>query len=96
MPIAVTRIGDEGSGHATNFPQHPAITGSPNVFINGVAAVRVGDTFQVHSNGVTSHSGNLAQGSPNVFVNGLALGRIGDAISCGGTVLTGSPNVFAN
>jgi len=86
MPAAC-RLGDTSAGHCF-FPR-PNDQGSPNVFINGIAAHRVGDHWPVHD-------GVLAQGSPNVFVNGVALGRIGDAISCGDTVAQGSPNVFVN
>lgn len=93
MPAAC-RLGDMSAGHCF-FPR-PNDQGSPNVFINGIAAHRVGDHWPVHVCGKQSHDGVLAQGSPNVFVNGVALGRIGDAISCGDTVAQGSPNVFAN
>lgn len=94
MP-AVTRLNDLGSGH-NSFPTHPSITDSPNVFVNGIGVVRIGDVYAIHSDGHNSHSGNLAQGSPNVFANGIAIGRIGDLISCGGFVLEGSPDVFCN
>ena len=91
----VTRLNDLGSMHQ-DYPVHPAISASTTVFANGVGIVRVGDVYAVHSNGKNSHSGNLIQGSPNVFIENKAVGRIGDAISCGGVVLTGSPNVNIN
>lgn len=90
---AVTRLGDMASGHGC-WPAHPSIEGSPNVFVNGIPVVRVGDAYQPHTC-VSTHGGNLAAGSSSVFVNGKAIGRVGDPVSCGSTVSQGSPNVFA-
>lgn len=103
MPAAA-RLGDMSTGHAPPshyYPPRAAQSGSPTVFINGIAAHRVGDTWVRHFCTNTQHKndfhdGNLAQGSPTVFVNGVALGRIGDNISCGDSVAQGSPNVFVN
>lgn len=95
MPAAC-RLGDMSTGH-DGFNPRPNSQGSANVFINGIAAHRVGDQWPPHKRPSSApHPGVLAQGSPNVFVNGVALGRIGDAISCGDTVAQGSPNVFVN
>ena len=93
MPAA-TRLGDMSAGHC--FPARPNAQGSPNVFINGIAAHRVGDYWPAHTCSIVTHDGVLAQGSPNVFINGVAIGRIGDQISCGDIVAQGSPNVFIN
>jgi len=93
MPAAC-RLGDMSAGHC--FTARPNDQGSPNVFINGIAAHRLSDHWITHCCGIVCHDGVLAQGSPNVFVNGLAQGRIGDAISCGDTIAQGSPNVFVN
>ena len=92
MP-SVTRLGDMASGHGC-WPEHPSIEASPNVFVNGIPVVRVGDAYQPHTC-ETTHGGNLAAGSSSVFVNGMAIGRVGDPVSCGSTVIEGSPNVFA-
>lgn len=46
MP-AVTRKGDIDSGHGC-FPARPNNEGSPDVFINGIAAHRVGDGWETH------------------------------------------------
>lgn len=46
MPAAC-RLGDMSAGHCF-FPR-PNSEGSPNVFINGIAAHRVGDYWPVHS-----------------------------------------------
>jgi uncharacterized Zn-binding protein involved in type VI secretion len=68
--------------------------GSSNVFVNGAAAVRIGDDVTPH--GVGPHaSPKMAEGSSTVFVNGKGCGRIGDAISGCTSVAEGSFNVFA-
>lgn len=38
---------DNCTGHEC-FPPRPAIEGSPNVFVNGIAAVRLADRYAVH------------------------------------------------
>lgn len=78
------------------FPPRESTSGSPNVFINGKPALRVGDTWEVHSCGDSSHDGVQATGSRFVFVNGKPLARVGDDVSCGAAVAVGSPNVFCN
>ena len=93
MPAAV-RLGDMSAGHC--FYPRPNDQGSPNVFINGVAAHRVGDHWPIHTCRDDSHDGVMAQGSPNVFINGVAAARVGDQISCGDITAQGSPNVFIN
>lgn len=93
---AVTREGDMNTGHGTH-PPVPLITGSPNVFINGLPCGRQTDTYSLHVDplGVSPHTGHISKGSSTVFVNGLPIARVGDSVSCGGTVAQGSPNVFA-
>lgn len=67
------------------------ITGSPDVFINGNPAVRLGD--QVQSHGRRGHRAPvMVSGSDTVFINGLPAVREGDVASCGHTI-TGSDNV---
>lgn len=92
---SVTRLGDVGSGHDL-CPSRNLASASPNVFINGRGAGRVGDSYTAHScEEHPPHVGVIAAGSQTVFVNGRRIGRIGDGISCGGSVIEGSPNVFA-
>ena len=89
-----TRVGDINTGHDSCAPV-PLGSGSPDVFINGRAAGRVGDTYAVHGCDIhPSHSGHISSGSSSVFINGKPAGRIGDAVSCGGSVAEGSPDVF--
>ena len=94
MP-AVTRLGDMGTGHGC-YPARPNISGSGNVFTNGIPTHRLGDGWTVHGCGnCTPHGGVTSGGSGSVFVNGLSIARIGDPVSCGSTIAAGSGNVFA-
>lgn len=93
MP-AQTRVGDANTGHDA-CPPTTLTSGSPNVFINGIPAGRVGDPYAPHGCIVhPSHVGTISSGSGTVFINGIPAGRIGDSVSCGGSVAVGSPNVF--
>ena len=74
------------------------ITDSPNVFINGLAAHRLGDMGDC----LCPHGGSYQSvtASQTVFVNGMGLTRIGDSTSCvvcgqAGVHVSGSENVFA-
>ena len=98
MPPAA-RLADICTGHAC-WPPRANIEGSPNVFVNSRNWHRQGDGWAVHCcthpdcpHGC--HGSVLASGSSTVFVNGKEAGRIGDSVACGGTVATGSENVFA-
>jgi len=94
MP-AVHRKGDTGSGHGA-FPSRANNQGSPNVYVNGIAVHRKGDSWLQHCSPVMScHTSVLSSGSTTVFVNGLDIARIGDPVACGSTCATGSSNVFA-
>ena len=75
---AAARLGDsirgthagEHTGHITPHAPGP-VTGnisgncSGNVFINGIAAARLGDALAPHSG-----TGNISSGSGNVFIGG--------------------------
>ncbi len=93
MP-AVSRQGDLCSGHGP-FPPRPLVSGSGDVFINGIPAGRRNDPYGIHCSPKKCHGGSAGAGSSTVFVNGRALVRIGDAVSCGSVSAMGSPNVFA-
>jgi len=94
MGSSVVRLGDMCSGHGC-FPSRANVSASEDVFVNGIGAHRVGDSWAVHCCGVPCHDSSQASGSSTVFVNGKALARIGDSIACGSTNATGSDNVFA-
>lgn len=93
---AVTRLGDLDTGHDL-CPPTALISGSPNVFVNSKNCGRIGDSYAPHScPDHPPHSGVISSGSATVFVNGRNIARIGDSVSCGGSVMQGSGNVFAN
>lgn len=95
MPAA-TRKGDIGSGHDA-CPPTPAITGSPDVYVDGKPVVRVGDAYKPHKcKKHAKHPRAQASGSGTVFVNGKPVARIGDGINCGGAAAAGSPTVFVD
>ena len=89
MAKPAARKGDRCTGHP-GAPPRINDQGSPDTFINGLAAHRQGDHWIKHKD----HDSILAQGSPTVFVNGKAQGRVGDRVACGSFVATGSPDVF--
>lgn len=93
MPAA-SRKGDQCTGHGC-FPPRASTSGSGDVLINGIPALREGDSYASHSCGSSSHGGAVDAGSGTVFVNGRQLARIGDPVDCGSAVSEGSSNVFA-
>jgi len=65
---------------------------SPNVFVEGLGAVRAGDKVTAHpfpSNGCQTHEPGLVSFSGTVRINGKGAGRIGDTYGCGAEI-TGS------
>jgi uncharacterized protein (TIGR02594 family) len=97
MPEVVRIDVDAHEGHASPSPgpfhQTSYNVGSPNVFTNNHATVRVGDT--------TVCGDPAAAGSPTVFINNIPVHRKGDATSGHGSwvpnaAATGSNNVWAN
>lgn len=102
MPPA-SRVGDNANcpadSHGKNCCAHsvtgPAVQGSPDVFIDGKPALRVGDSG-VHSACCGSNTWVTAAGSGKVLINGIPAVRLGDATThCGGTgkMIEGSPTV---
>lgn len=88
------RLGDNCTGHDA-CPPRPIVEASPNVFINGKRAARLGDMLAAHGCPIhPSHTGYISTGSATVFINGKKAARIGDAVSCGGAIAEGSSNVF--
>ena len=76
--------------------QGPGTSGSPDVFVNHMPQMRVGDPG-MHVACCGPNSWTVAEGSKSVFVNGIPPSRIGDATThCGGSgkVIQGSPNVI--
>ena len=96
MP-GITRVGaDAHIGHASPTPNPYHATsyaqGSPNVFVNGSQAVRIGDH--------TACGDPAVGGSSTVYINGKGVHRSGDATGGHGSWIpnasaSGSSNVFA-
>ena len=77
--------------------QGPAAQGSPDVRVNGLPALRVGDRG-AHSGCCGSNQWEAATGAATVRVNGRGVHRLGDITKhCGGVgaLVQGSPNVRA-
>lgn len=96
MPRIIRTLIDPSQGHC--FTPKPALTGSIDVLINNLPAVRQFDSYgQIHSCGNNTHSmGAALEGSFTVFINGLGVHRDGDKISCGDVADNGSLDVFAD
>jgi uncharacterized Zn-binding protein involved in type VI secretion len=101
---AQSRLGDQSYVPADNHgrplcPHHcigPARTGSPNVLVNNLPALRILDTG-VHSQCCGPNTWVAVQGSKTVFINNLPAHRLGDLDQhCGGPgyMVQGSPNVW--
>jgi uncharacterized Zn-binding protein involved in type VI secretion len=74
----------------------PAVQGSPDVYVNGRNAVRVGD-LGVHAVCCGPNIWNASSGSATVFINNIKAHRKGDQDAhCGGTgtMQQGSDNVI--
>ena len=94
MGEAVTRLGDNCTGHDCHSPR-PTASASEDVYIEGIEVVRQTDAYESHSCGPSSHAGVQAVGSSTVFVNGLAICRVGDAVSCGSVATATQETVYA-
>jgi len=99
MGLPQSKIGDVGVGicccHSdpTCIPMTGnLVTGSPNVFTNGLNTARISDVVL----GGCGHTGIMVTGSASVFTNGLSNVRISDNFTgCfTGVIVTGSQNVF--
>jgi uncharacterized Zn-binding protein involved in type VI secretion len=87
------RVGDQHECPKDQPKEHvggPIKSGSPNVFINGKPAARVGDPLGCEDGSTDT----ITEGSSNVFINGKPAARLGDATDHGGKISEGSPNVF--
>ena len=91
----ISRMKDLESGHQC-WPPVPVITGSLNVFVNKIAAVRVGDVTAIHVCGKKPpHTDKCVKGSLTIFCNKKAIMRIGDVLSFGAVMTQGSHTVLA-
>lgn len=87
MAMPAARIGDLFvHGDCVGY----LVGGSPNVFTNVIPQSRLTDPGYCECDGDVT----VAQASVLVYANGLGCARIGDTMSCGGVIVTGSPNVL--
>ena len=104
MVLPQSRLGDRSlvpvDVHGKECCPHrcigPATTGSPNVFVNGMAALRVTDTG-IHFLCCGPNTWIAKAGSGTVFINFLPAHRLFDEdLHCGGPgfMVEGSPNVL--
>lgn len=94
MPAA-SRKGDQGVPHCSGYV---IAAGSSDVYINGIAAARQGDTVTAHllpGLPCPAHAPPIAQGSRTIFVNNRPLVRVGDPVAGCTFIAQGSPTVFA-
>lgn len=88
------KLGDIGTEHDGYHPTK-VIVGSPDVFIDGKPAARVGDALEPHDKPSSSkHNRAIATGSSTVFINGKPAALTGGKVDCGGvTIGTGTVNI---
>ena len=98
------RVGDNAfnpaDAHGCPLCPHPvmgpAVVGSPDTLINGMLALRVGDTG-THMLCCALQQWKAGAGSGTVKINNIPAHRLGDqTIHCGGVgnLIVGSPNVI--
>jgi uncharacterized Zn-binding protein involved in type VI secretion len=94
MP-AVARVGDAGAVHCSSYT---IATGSSDVFIDGRAVARNGDSSTVHQkpsgNKCVPHVSQIIASSSTVFVNGIPVAVVGDRLSDCTQIIEGSESVF--
>ena len=88
----ICRVGDKAhcpsDSHGSSCCSHrvsgPAVSGSPDVLINGRPVLRIGDPGR-HRKCCGPNTWTASEGSASIFVNGIPVTRIGDATKhCGG------------
>lgn len=93
----VSRLTDIDSGHDACAPRPIVDNCSSDVFTNKLPTAKVGSILDTHECiEHPAHMGMVSVGSPTVYVNGVSIARIGDLVSCGGSLVQGSSNVFSN
>lgn len=92
--MKAVKVGDIGTEH-DGFHPTKVTAGSPDVFIDGMPAARVGDPLEPHDKPKhPKHARAIASGSSTVFINGKPAALTGGSISCGGvTIGSGTVNI---
>ena len=91
--MRASRLGDMCTGHGA-YPPRASTGGSSDVFINGIPAHRVGDSWTTHCDPSGCHGGTTSGGSSTVYINGKAAARVGDSVDCGSGIAEGSNDVY--
>lgn len=87
MSKHAAKIGNIGTDH-DGFRPTAITAGSPDVFIDGMPAARVGDPLESHDKPNTPpHPRKIASGSSTVLVNGKPLAITGGSVDCGGVII---------
>jgi uncharacterized Zn-binding protein involved in type VI secretion len=86
MAKPAARKSDQNACPLTGHGVNPTVTGSPDVLINGLPALRVGDS--------TACGDTVTQGIGNILVNGKPIAFLGSATAHGGIIITGSGDVL--
>jgi uncharacterized Zn-binding protein involved in type VI secretion len=94
MPRVSTKV-DVCKGHDA-CPRRAFRSFSPNVFVEGIAMVREGDSLKPHGcDDHTPHSAKITRGWGTVTANGRRVGYVGASVSCASSqVATGRPSVW--
>lgn len=98
MGLPAARITDQTFGTCYNHSPSPiqtggmVLTGSANVFENGLSAAGIGDIVL----GYCGHIGIIVTGSGNVMVNGKPHARLSDLHTGSyiGTIITGAGSIM--
>ncbi len=87
MSKNAAKVGDIGTDH-DGFHPTAIISGSPDVFIDGIPAARVGDPLAPHDKpNNPPHPRSIASGSSTVLINGKPLAITGGSVDCGGVII---------
>ncbi|SHO56315.1 PAAR motif protein [Vibrio quintilis] len=83
------RVGDMGTDHH-GFPPTPVISGSSDVFMDGISAARVGDLLAPHAKPKhPPHKRKILSGSSTVQINYKPAALTGGTVNCGGVTVGG-------
>ena len=101
MPAAARGAGRDrvqsfdGTGYKCRVPMSTRTMGcSTNVLVNGIGAVRLGDSVAPHPrSGCMLDTSRLSKGSLRVLINGRGAGRFGDMYGPN-VIVSGSTNVI--
>ena len=93
MGRPAARVGDPhtcpGNENTKSHDGGPILEGSPDFFIGGMPAARVGDSAHCNGSGDT-----IIEGEPSVLINNRPAARTGDKTAHGGVIVGGCGTVF--